>query len=514
MKKITNSSLECASWERSILESLGDAIIVVSATKRVEFMNRAAEKLTGMAAGSAFGRALTEVLRLAPEFGDELRGDLVELAILNGSSISLGRNLILRSDTGEDRSVEGEIAPCEVAGNPHGAVVTFRDVTERNRHELANSHDQKVRAVAQLAGFIAHDLNNALTLVLGHTDRLLRNLKPGDPLRDTAENIKDAGDMAAKVSDQLRLLSRREILLPSVVNLNCVIEDAAAALQAAAGPDISITRNLAGDLGEMRASLPQLRDMLINLVTHARQSLPLGGKIHVETADVDIAGEERAGRTRHFIRLRFHYSGPGMKLEDAGHIFEPRFRASGDDAQDLTIFMVMGAVSGAGGQITAHVEPGCVTVLEILMPRLQAPHPIFAGTPTEGEPAKPTVLLVEDDADVRALLSTYFDRSGYHLLEAENGEEALKVSELYEGPIDLLITDMMMPVMSGPHLVHAIAMDRPETRVLMISGLPPDPTALEDMKTQGVQFLQKPFRSAELLLRVKEILVESRARLN
>ena len=115
---------------------------------------------------------------------------------------------------------------------------------------------------------------------------------------------------------------------------------------------------------------------------------------------------------------------------------------------------------------------------------------------------------------MRALLSTYFDRSGYQLLEAENGEEALRVSELYEGPIDLLITDMMMPVMSGPHLVHAIAMDRPETRVLMISGLPPDPTALEDMKVQSVQFLQKPFRSAELLLRVKEILIEPRVRTN
>ena len=514
MKEITKSSLDCASWERAILESLGDAVIVVSATKRIEFMNRAAEKLTGIAAGCAFGRALTEVLRLAPEFGDELRGDLVELAILNGSSISLGRNLILRSDTGEDRAVEGEIAPCEVAGNPHGAVVTFRDVTERNRNELAQSHDQKVRAVAQLAGFIAHDLNNALTLILGHTDKLLRNLSPVDPLRDTAENIKDAGDMAAKVSDQLRLLSRRDVLLPSVVNLNCVIEESSAAMQAAAGPDIAITRSLAEDLGEMRASPRQLRDMLTNLVTHARRALPNGGRIHLETADVDIAGEERAGRTRHFIRLRFHYSGPGMTPEDAGRIFEPRFRATGEDVQDLTIFMVMGAVAGAGGQMTAHVQPGSATVLEILMPRLQAPHPIFAGQQTEGEPARPTILLVEDDADVRALLSTYFDRSGYHLLEAENGEEALKVSELYEGPIDLLITDMMMPVMSGPHLVHAIAMDRPETRVLMISGLPPDPTALEDMKSQGVQFLQKPFRSAELLLRVKGILIESRVRPN
>jgi PAS domain S-box-containing protein len=514
VREITKSSQECTSWERAILEALGDAIIVVSATKRIEFMNCAAEKLTGISAGRAFGRALTEVLRLAPEFGDELRSDLVELAILNGSSISLGRNLILRSETGEERSVEGEIAPCEVAGSPHGAVVTFRDVTERNRHELASSHDQTVRAVAQLAGFIAHDLNNALTLVLGHTDKLLRNLMPGDPLRETAENIKDAGDMAARVSDQLRLLSCREVQLPSVVNLNRVIEEACAALQAAAGPDIAITRSLARDLGEMRASRPQLRDMLTNLVSHARRALPNGGRIHLETADVDIAGDERAGRTRHFIRLRFHYSGPGIKHEDAGRIFEPRFRATGEDAQDLTIFMVMGAVSGAGGQITAHVQAGCATVLEILMPRLQAPHPIFAGTQAEGEPARPTILLVEDDADVRALLSTYFDRSGYHLLEAENGEEALKVSELYEGPIDLLITDMMMPVMSGPHLVHAIAMDRPETRVLMISGLPPDPTALEDMKVQSVQFLQKPFRSAELLLRVKEILIEPRVRTN
>ena len=176
--------------------------------------------------------------------------------------------------------------------------------------------------------------------------------------------------------------------------------------------------------------------------------------------------------------------------------------------------MVLGAVSDAGGQITAHVQPGASTTVEILLPRLQEPHPIFDNAPTGTERTKPTILLVEDDADVRALLSTYFDRSGYHLLEAENGEEALKVAELYEGPIDLLITDMVMPVMSGPHLVHAISVDRPETRVLMISGLPPDPATLEDLKCRGVHFLQKPFRSADLLLRVQQVLQQSHPRPN
>ena len=164
-----------------MLESLSDAIIVVSANNRIEFMNRAAEKLTGITAVQGFGRILTEVLRLATQFGDELRGDLVELAVLHGSSISLGRNLFLRSDAGEERAVEGEIAPREIAGNPPGAVVTFRDVTERNRHEMAHSRDQRVRAVAQLAGSIAHDLNNALTLILGHTDELLRRVAARRP---------------------------------------------------------------------------------------------------------------------------------------------------------------------------------------------------------------------------------------------------------------------------------------------------------------------------------------------
>ena len=497
-----------------MLESLGDAIIVVSANNRVEFMNRAAERLTGIPATKGFGRILADVLRLAPEFGDELRGDLVELAILHGSSISLGRNLMLRSVGGEERAVEGEIAPCEIAGDPPGAVITFRDVTERNRHELAHSRDQKVRAVAQLAGSIAHDLNNALTLILGYSDELLRRLPSGDPARSTAESIKDAGDMAAKVSDQLRLLSRSELLLPTVVNLNRVIDTSAADLQAAAGPEIAITRVLATDLGEMRADPDQMRDMLTNLVTHARRALPRGGAIRLETADVDITGEERAGRTRHFIRLRFQYSGPGMIREDADRIFEPRFRGNEEEGQDLGLFMVAGAVSDANGQITAHVRPGLSTTFEILLPRLQEPHPIFANSQAAGEATKPTILLVEDDADVRALLSTYFDRSGYHLLEAENGEEALKVSELYDGSIDLLITDVMMPVMTGPHLVQAISMERPETRVLMISGRPPDPATLQDLTCQGVHFLQKPFRSAELLQRVRQVLNESRPRAN
>lgn len=501
-------------WVRAVLEALGDAIIVVNGRDHVEFMNRAAEKLTGITAADGFGRTLRAVLHLEREFGQELRSDLLGLAILNGSSISLGRNLILRSATGEERSVEGEIAPCEIAGTEPGAVVTFRDVTERVRHEMAYSRDQKVRAVAQLAGSIAHDLNNALTLILGHTDQLLRHIPEGDPARPTVETLKDAGDMACKVSDQLQFLSRKEILLPTVVHLNRLIDDSLCALESAAGPEIAIARKFAEDLGEMRADPDQMRDMLANLVKHACRAMPHGGNILLETADVDFAGEERAGRTRRFVRVRFHYSGPGMKHEDADRIFEPRFRATEREAQDLGIFMVLGVVSDASGHISADVQPGVSTTFEILFPRIQEPHPIFSSLETPGELSKPTILLVEDDADVRALLSTYFDRGGYRLLEAQNGEEALQVSQFYEGPIDLLISDMLMPVMSGLHLVNAISVVRPETRALIISGRPPDPATLCDLTTQGVHFLQKPFRSAELLGQVEQILREARGKSN
>ncbi|MCU1233758.1 MAG: sensor hybrid histidine kinase [Candidatus Solibacter sp.] len=502
------------SWVRSVLEALGDAIIVINAANRVEFMNLAAEKLTGMSLANGYGRSLSEVLHLAPEFGEEVRSDLFSLATINAASISLGRNLILRSDGGEERAVEGEVAPCQVRDSAPGAVVTFRDVTERRRREMAYSRDQKVRAVAQLAGSIAHDLNNALTLILGHTDELAFRVAEDDPARRAVEALQDAGDMACKISDQLRLLSRKEILLPTVLNLNRLIEESFANLQSTAGDTIQITRVVAEDLGEMRADPDQVRDMLTNLVSHARSALPHGGRIHVETAGVDFAGQERAGRTRRFIRLRFTYSGPAMKHEDSDRIFEPRFRTTPEEAQDLGIFMVLGVVADASGHITADVQPGVSTTFEILLPRLQEAHPIFADLETPDERSKPTILLVEDDADVRALLSTYFDRSGYRLLEAENGEDALQVSELYEGSIDLLITDMMMPVMSGPHLVEAIAADRPETRALMISGRPPDPAILREFMRQGVRFLQKPFRSTELLQLVEQILKESRVRSN
>jgi PAS domain S-box-containing protein len=502
------------SWERAVLESLGDAVIVVSAKNRIEFMNRAAERLTGVVSAQGFGRSLTDVLRLVTSSGEDVRGDLVELAVLHGSSISLGRSLTLRSANGEERAVEGDVSPREIAGDPPGAVVTLRDVTERNRSDLARFRDQKVRAVAQLAGSIAHDLNNALTLILGHADELLRRIPAGEPAHATAISIRSAGEMAARITDQLRLLSRKEILLPTLMNVNRLIEASAEEMQAAAGGEIEIVRALAEDLGNVRADADQLRDMLINLVMHAREILPQGGRIGIETADVDIAGEERAGRTRRFIRLRLSYSGPAMKQEDGDRIFEPRFRASEGETQDLGIFIVLGAVSDAGGQINAHVQPGVGTVVEILLPRVQESHPIFANNEMAAEGHKPTILLVEDDPDVRALLSTYFDRSGYHLLEAENGEDALKVSEFYEGPIDLLITDVVMPVMSGPHLVQAIAVERPETRVLLISGLPPDSATLQDLTRRGVHFLQKPFRSADLLLRVQQVLKESRPRPN
>lgn len=496
-----------ATWLRSLVECLADAILLSSGDGRIEFINRAAEQLLGISAADAFGEPLTDILQIQTSYESPIHGDLQRLATLNGSSISLGRGLVLCGANGKRRDIEGEIAPFEYMGSIQGLVVTLRDVTFRNRDDINVHRNQTLQAVTHLAGSIAHDLNNLLTLILGYSDQLLGAIHPSDRLRPSLQEIRNAGDEAAKVCERLQLLSRRHLLLPQPLEINTLLEQELIKLQSIANAQTIIQTDLVPMDSEVLADPEQMREMLATFILHGNRLLPEGGNISFQTAEIELTRCERGAHRRRYVQLLVTYSGEGMIEEELDHLFKPRLQQPGG----LDLFLVAGIVSDANGHITVDGLPGVSTTVEVLFPRIEAPHPLFTNEHTEYGRHEPTILLVEDDDNIRALLGTYFGRRGYHLLEARDGEDALLVSDLYEGLIDILITDVAMPHMNGPQLMRALASIRPETKVLFISGYSAEHAEVQD---PAVHFLQKPFSSDELLLRVQQILGQPKTRVN
>ena len=503
---------ECqdAPWLWALVDSMGTALLFSSTSGRVRFLNKAAEKLLDLRAEEAFGQPLASVLRLETKDGTAIHGDLARLAILNGSGMTLGRDLVVCGPNGR-RDVEGEIAPFECLGLTQGVVVTLRDVTYQNRDEDRAHKTQTLQAVAHLAGSIAHDLNNALTLILGYSDVLLGDMPDGSRSRAATEQIRSAGEAASNVCKQLQMLSRRRLLLSKPVNISALIEQEVPRLQSIAGlTGLEIRNELAPLHGEVQADPDQILEMIRDFVQHGKQVLPAGGVVVFQTSVVDLTPSERGARTRRYIRLLITYSGEGIRDEENDSLFEPRFQQAGG----LDLFLIAAIVSELNGHISVHNRRGVSTAFEVQLPCIEDPHPLFSNERAEDEQRKPTILLVEDDDDIRSLVCTYLTSRNYHLLEARDGEEALLTSELYDGLIDVLITDVAMPRMSGPQLVQALASKRPEMKVLLMSGYSAELPVLANLSDHSIQLLPKPFRIDDLLLRVQEMLGNSRKVVN
>ncbi|MGH9626949.1 MAG: hybrid sensor histidine kinase/response regulator [Bryobacteraceae bacterium] len=505
-------------WLSETLHGASTGVIATSTAGLVEFVNPAAERLTGFSFAQAVGRPLWDVLRLEERPGYRIQTDLVRLATLHGTGIDLGQNITLISQTGEERDVEGEICVSESNGSIAGALVTIRDITRRKGDEQQHLQRHKIRAMARLAGGIAHDFNNVLTLILGYTDQLLEQMPRHDPLRQTVQQIGDAGNTAVMVTRQLLALARQEIVVLKPLDLSAVIEDFYPALRRALPTNIQLTANLAHNLRPILADSDQVQLMVQNLVLYAGRTMPGGGTIRVRTENVEVMPYARGRRIQRFIKLTVSDTGPGLDEDEAERLFEPS--PSGNASQTATggteLFIALSIVQTFNGRITVKSRPGLGTRFEILLPEEEAEQSagVSADRNDIAADVKPTILLVEDDPDVRSLLHSYFQTSGYCVLEALNGEDALLIADVHEGAIDILITDVMMPGMSGLDLVRNIAELRPETKILFVSGYAHDLAGLDAFIEKGAAFLQKPFRQHELLTRVKSILHEGRRHVN
>ena len=404
------------------------------------------------------------------------------------------------------------------SGRVHYIESILEDVTERKSLEAQLVQAQKMEAVGRLAGGVAHDFNNLLGVMLGYSELLLGEMDAADPRRQRVSEIKRASDRAASLTRQLLAFSRRQVLTPRVVDLNAVVDSLDKMLRRLIGEDVNLISRLGAEVGRVRIDPNQIDQVLMNLVVNAHDAMPEGGKIILETANLDLRTsqvyENMIIPPGSYVRLAVTDTGMGMDDETRAHIFEPFFTTKEvGKGTGLGLSMVYGIVRQSGGHILSRSRPGKGTTFEIYLPRVDesAEAGAQARSPQDLPRGSETVLLVEDEDALRDLLREFLASGGYTVLEASNGSVAVQIARNFPRPIHLLVTDLSMPGMQGRQVAQEIMGIRPEVRVLYISGYTDDAVLRDGALDEGTSFLGKPFTQESLLRKVREELDGGRA---
>jgi len=424
------------------------------------------------------------------------------------------RNLEVKFRRKDGRTVVGLISsrPIDVDGEPCILSIT-RDVTERTLLDEQLRQSQKMEAVGRLAGGIAHDFNNLLTAIIGYSDVLLSRLAPEDPSTDELRAIQKAGESAASLTRQLLAFSRKQVLDLRPTALNELVSQTESMLRRVIGANIVLQTRLQPDLWTVRADGNQIQQVLMNLAINARDAMPDGGTLTIATrnAVVDDGAPERPSDcpTGPYAVLSVSDTGHGMDRNTAGKIFEPFFTTKGvGKGTGLGLSMAHGIVRQSGGYFKVATAKNRGTSFYVFLPRVEKPAE-NRPAPAHAESVQgrgETVLLAEDSEVVRCYIVEILRLGGYNVLEADSGEEALRIARDHDGPIDLLVTDMVMPGIGGADLASRLSASLPELKVLFISGYPEYATGNHRLPGTGVPFLGKPFRAGVFLEKVRQIL--------
>ena len=404
------------------------------------------------------------------------------------------------------RTAEGEL---------QGAICMALDITDRRQLEEQLRQAQKMEAVGRLAGGIAHDFNNLLMVIQGYADLLTERLAEGDPLRRNAEQIQTASQRATSLTRQLLAFSRKQMLAPKVLSIHSIVGDMEKILRRLIGEDVQLETSSVPDLGLVKADRSQIEQVILNLAVNARDAMPEGGRLTIETANVDL--DESFSHSSvmlspgPYVMLAVTDNGCGMDVETQAHIFEPFFTTKEKGkGTGLGLATVYGIVKQSGGYVWVYSEPGRGTSFKVYLPRVwdeQTTAGRDRGIDGQTLPqGTETVLLVEDEKGVRELAREYLEMTGYTVIEAENGHTALELAGLHSGPIHLLMTDVVMPGISGRELSERVKAIRPGIRVLFMSGYTDQAVVHHGILETDAVLLQKPFTVAALAAKLRDIL--------
>jgi PAS domain S-box-containing protein len=491
---------------RAVMEQAKDAIFVNDVGGIVQEVNVAAERLVGTTRDALIGRSFLETL--PPEDRESVWGTFEE-TLRHGRLLELLPVRIQRA--------AGTIVPAEVTasvvefgGKPH-IVGLLRDVSERNALAEQLRLSQKMEAVGQLAGGVAHDFNNLLTAILGYSQLLAADLH-GKPDQFAAiEEIRKAGERAAGLTRQLLAFSRKQMLEPKVLDLNEIVHHIQEMLSRLIGEDIQIVMNLDPALDSVRADAGQIEQVIMNLAVNARDAMPKGGQLSIETANVEL--DDTYAQTHvhvqpgPYVMLAISDTGFGMDEATRQRIFEPFFTTKEKGrGTGLGLSTVYGIVKQSGGYIWVYSEPEKGTSFKIYLPRVSVPaepltNPEPTGVPVGGHEI---ILVVEDEASVRALARKALESRGYAVLEAADGGEAIAVAGTH--PIDMVLTDMVLPGMGGSEIAARILEIHPEAKILFTSGYTDDVIVRRGLMERGAAFLEKPFTPNMLARKIREVL--------
>jgi signal transduction histidine kinase/ActR/RegA family two-component response regulator len=437
-----------------------------------------------------------------------------------GMALQTIRNGEQRYRTSSGRLIEVESAAHDIEyGGVAAQLVVLMDVTQRRLLEDQLRQAQKMEAVGMLAGGVAHDFNNLLTIITGYSQLILNNLAPEDPNRQSAEQIMKAGERAATLTRQLLAFSRRQVLQPKVLDVNRLIGTLTAMLRRLIGEDIDLQLELRVGLGQVNADPGQIEQVLMNLVVNARDAMPRGGTLTIETANVDL--DENYTRTHvtlkpgPYVMIAVSDTGTGMDENTKAHAFEPFFTTKAQGrGTGLGLSTVFGIVRQSGGGVDIYSALGKGTSAKVYLPRIDQPEimetPEQRAQVTKGNE---TILIAEDDEMVRSLVKETLIRQGYEVLDAAGPVEAQKIADSHRGLIHLLITDVVMPKINGRDLAARLARRRPQMKVLYMSGYTDGAVVNNGILRKEVAFLQKPFTPAALADKVREVLEEKNGRI-
>jgi two-component system, cell cycle sensor histidine kinase and response regulator CckA len=501
----------------------GDFIGIATLEGRVAYLNRAGMTMVGLE--SMEEAQEKSILEFFPD-SDRERVQSNLQALLRAGGNLCGESRLKHFRTGKPIEVEFTLFPIrDENGVPIYVSTVTRDITERKRAEAEKAkleeqlfQAQKMESIGRLAGGVAHDFNNLLTVINGYSELVLSKLKPADPLHYSIGQILKAGENAAGLTRRLLAFSRKQILQPRVLDLNVVVEEMRPMLERLVGEDVEVSVLLGAESGTVRGDPHQLEQVILNLAINARDAMAEGGKLRIETANVEVDqshdpshAKVRAGR---YVLLTVSDSGAGMDAETRQRIFEPFFTTKvAGQGTGLGLSMVEGIVAQSGGTIRVHSEPGMGATFQIYLPALSETGrdaSLPATVPALG--GSETVLVVEDQKEVRNYAVQVLEAYGYRVIQAESAGEALRYCERERGRIDLVLTDVVMPDLSGVELARQLEKVQPGSKVLLMSGYTDDVIVRQGVVDEAVHFIEKPFSPEELARKVQAVLAGSGGR--